>query len=171
MPSADDVNNNEAPRTPLTSGRLTFQVESLTSTGAQLARRRQGEHVKWIKHESPLSEIFARAVCMGRPQTVDRTYANVFPHKRRAYTVSSSPSEAPCFGRPTRSQRGSHELIPLGAMEVVFPRRSSQAIHQPKSGSSKGTLEHAGSSIIGATRPKQQRPTGRVTSVWCLCQA
>lgn len=64
LPSTDD-DNNEARRTAQWFARLVFQVESLTSTNAQLARRRQGEQINWIKHESPLSEIPTRAVYRG----------------------------------------------------------------------------------------------------------
>lgn len=37
----------------------------------------------------------------------------------------------------------------------------------PSQAATPGTLDHAGS-IIGATRPKEQSPAGKVTSRWCL---
>lgn len=59
-------------------------------------------------------------------------------------------------------------------MGLTFPGRlvgnTGDRSTNPSQATAPGTLEHAGSIIIGATRPEGQSPTDQVTSVWCLCR-
>lgn len=108
LPSTDDA-NDEARRTPQWSGRLVFQVESLTSSNAQLARRRQGEQINWIKHESPLSEIPTRAVYRGGLELSSAApRASLFTHKHEnthTYSLSSFFIRLTLLGRAAQEPR------------------------------------------------------------------
>lgn len=108
LPSTDDA-NDEARRTPQWSGRLVFQVETLTSSNAQLARRRQGEQINWTKHESPLSEIPTRAVYRGGLELSSAApRASLFTHKHEnthTYSLSSFFIRLTLLGRAAQEPR------------------------------------------------------------------